>query len=87
MAAQHALSPASSGYAAALWLLLLLGGWLLGVVGALALHAIARAAAGRLDAARRASFDVARLFWHYAVAQTLAGIALVHAFPRLAGSP
>jgi hypothetical protein len=28
-------------------------------------------------------FDNARLFWHYGVAQTLAGMAMIHGFPRL----
>jgi len=32
---------------------------------------------------RRVTFDNARLFWHYTVAQTLVGIVLVHGFPRL----
>ena len=47
--------------------------------------AVARRVAGRLDAARRVTFDNARLFWHYTVAQSLVGLALVHGFPRLVG--
>jgi hypothetical protein len=50
---------------------------------ALALFALARRAAGRLDRLRRVTFDNARLFWHYVVAQTLVGVLLVHGFPRL----
>ena len=51
----------------------------------LALFALARRRAGLLDRARRVTFDNARLFWHYSVAQSLVGVALVHGFPRLAG--
>ena len=47
------------------------------------LFVLARNAKGMVDAVRRVTFDNARLFWHYAVAQTLAGLALVHGFPRL----
>jgi cytochrome c oxidase subunit I+III len=87
MFAQRALSPSTSGYGAAVWLLLVLAAWSATAAAATASNAIARAAAGRLDATWRSSFDVARLFWHYAVAQVLAGIVLVHSFPRLAASP
>jgi cytochrome c oxidase subunit I+III len=51
----------------------------------LVLFALARQAAGRLDRTRRVTFDNARLFLNYTVGQTLAGLALVHGFPRLAG--
>ena len=34
---------------------------------------------------RRVTFDNSMLFWHYAVAQACAGLAIVHAFPRLVG--
>ena len=84
-AAQRGLSPAQSGYGAAVWLLLALAAWLFVVVLALAIHAVARALTGRLDPVRRASYDTLRLFWHYTILQTLAGIALVHGFPRLVG--
>jgi hypothetical protein len=36
-----------------------------------------------VDNVRRVTFDNARLFWHYTVAQTLVGLVLVHGFPRL----
>ncbi len=49
----------------------------------LALFALARRAAGKMDAVRRVTFDNARLFWQYTVLQSLAGLALVHGFPRL----
>jgi heme/copper-type cytochrome/quinol oxidase subunit 3 len=85
--AQRDNAPSHSGYGAAVWLLLVLAGWFGVVVLATSLNALARSFAGRLDPVRRASFDTARLFWHYTVAQTLVGIALVHGFPRLVGAP
>ena len=50
----------------------------------LALFALARHAKGLLDGGRRVNFDNAKLLWHYTVAQTLAGLALVHMFPGAA---
>jgi cytochrome c oxidase subunit I+III len=46
---------------------------------------VARSMAGRLSATRRAAFDTTMMMWQYTVAQGLAGLALVHVFPRLAG--
>ena len=40
---------------------------------------------GLLDGVRRVTFDNTMVFWYYAVLQALAGLALVHSFPRLAG--
>jgi cytochrome c oxidase subunit I+III len=84
--AQGGNAPSQSGYGAAVWLLLVIAGWCGLVVLATSVHALARALTRRLDPVRRASFDTARLFWHYTVAQTLVGIALVHGFPRLVGA-
>ena len=55
-------------------------------IGAMALYTLAYHRAGRLDRVRRAVFDNTRLFWSYTVAQSLAGLALVHGFPRLANA-
>lgn len=52
----------------------------------MALYLVARSVAGLVDPVRRVTFDNVRLFWFYAVAQGLAGLALTHAFPRLARS-
>ena len=49
----------------------------------LAAFAIARRGAGYLDRERRNVFDNVRIFWHYVVAQNVAGLVLVHGFPRL----
>ena len=52
----------------------------------MALYLAARAFAGLVGPVRRVTFDNVRVFWFYAVAQALAGLALTHAFPRLVGS-
>jgi cytochrome c oxidase subunit I+III len=44
--------------------------------------AIARRLTGRLDRRRRVVYDNLALLWHYAVAQGLIGLLLVHGFPR-----
>jgi len=45
----------------------------------------ARSLARKIDLERRQVYDNTMLIWHYSVAQALAGIAIVHFFPRLAG--
>jgi heme/copper-type cytochrome/quinol oxidase subunit 3 len=83
LASHWSLSPTESAYGAIVHLLVGLAGFYGTVIITLALFVLARAAAGRVDPVRRVTFDNARLFWHYTVAQTLVGIVLVHAFPRL----
>ena len=68
------LSPTASGYGAIVWSIVSLDGFHVAVVGFLAVFAIARRCAGHLDRERRNVFDNARIFWHYVVAQNLAGI-------------
>jgi cytochrome c oxidase subunit I+III len=82
---QRALSPEESAYGAIVYAILGLDAFFAVAAIALALYALARSAAGKLDRVRRVSFDSAKLFWHYSIAQTLAGLAMVHGFPRLAG--
>jgi heme/copper-type cytochrome/quinol oxidase subunit 3 len=77
------LSPSASAYGAAVHLVLATEGFFGVVVIVLALFALARQFAGRLDAVRRVTFDNARLYWHYTVAQSLVGLALVHGFVRV----
>jgi cytochrome c oxidase subunit I+III len=76
--------PAENAYGAIVHAFLVLDGFFAAVAIVLALFALARAHAGKLDRVRRVTFDNARLFWHYTVAQTLAGLAMVHGFPRIA---
>jgi cytochrome c oxidase subunit I+III len=85
LAAQWHVSPAESGYGAIVYAIVSIDGFFVACTALLALVALARRAAGRLDRERRVTFDNARLFWHYSVGQALAGLALVQLFPRLAG--
>jgi cytochrome c oxidase subunit I+III len=57
-----------------------------GVLLIMALYLAARTFAGLVDPVRRVTYDCIRIFWYYAVVQALAGLALTHLFPRLAGS-
>jgi cytochrome c oxidase subunit I+III len=52
----------------------------------MALYTLARSFTGKLDGIRRATYDNTMLLWHFAVAQGLVGLAVVHGFPRLVGS-
>jgi hypothetical protein len=62
-----------------------LQGFLVVALVIMALFALARSFDGRLGPERRATFDNTRLLWHYAVAQGLAALALVHGMPRVLG--
>ena len=75
--------PAQNSYGAIIHAFAVLDGFFVACATVLAVFALARERAGRLDRVRRVTFDNARLFWHYTVAQTLAGLAVVHGFPRL----
>lgn len=83
--AQDWLSPKESAYGAAVYLLASLAGFFTAVTTVMALFVLARALKGKVGPVHRVTFDNARLFWHYTVAQTLAGILLVHGFPRALG--
>ena len=82
IAAQRDLSPQESAYGAIVHALLAVDAFFAAVAVVLSLFAVARRLAGRADRERRVTFDNARLFWHYTVAQSLVGLALVHGFPR-----
>jgi cytochrome c oxidase subunit I+III len=79
------LRATDSAYGAAVYLLAALQGAFAALVVLMALFTLARSAAGRLDRVHRVTFDNTMLLWHYTVAQGLAGLALVHGFPRLVG--
>ena len=51
----------------------------------MAAYTLARSWRGRLDQARRVTFDNTRLLWHYMVAQGLVGLVLTHVSPRALG--
>jgi cytochrome c oxidase subunit I+III len=46
---------------------------------------LARYAAGRVDTARRVTYDNTALLVYYTAAQGIVGLLLVHGFPRLLG--
>jgi cytochrome c oxidase subunit I+III len=79
------LAPTGSGYGAAVAMILSVQGFFVAVVAAMTAYTVARAVAGRLGAIRRGTFDQAMLMARYAIGQGLAGIALVHGFPRVVG--
>jgi cytochrome c oxidase subunit I+III len=79
------VSPTASAYGAIVYAIVSWDAFFAACATLLALFALAKRRAGLADRERRVTFDNARLFWHYAVAQTLAGMAMVHGFPRLLG--
>ncbi|MBK9134403.1 MAG: cbb3-type cytochrome c oxidase subunit I [Betaproteobacteria bacterium] len=83
LAGQHDVSPSASSHGAAVWMFIMLEGFFVAVAVTMAVFAVARALARRLDGQRRVVFDNVRLWWHYTVAQSLVGLVLVHGFPRL----
>jgi cytochrome c oxidase subunit I+III len=85
LVSQSAVSPAQDAYGAIVYAFLSVDGFFAAVALILALFTLARRRAGLIDRARRVTFDNAKLFWHYTVAQTLAGLAMLHFFPRLVG--
>ena len=81
------LRPQSSGYAAMIHANAVLQAQIVAAVVVIALFAIARLVAGRLDRSRRAVFEVMTLLWLYALGQAAFGLLLTHGFPRLVAQP
>jgi cytochrome c oxidase subunit I+III len=79
------LRPEETSYGAVVYAFSSLQGFFAAVLTIMALYTIARSLAGRLNAIRRATFDNTQLLWHYAVAQGLIALLIVHAFPRVLG--
>ncbi|RYJ04476.1 MAG: cytochrome ubiquinol oxidase subunit I [Acetobacteraceae bacterium] len=77
------LRPSLHAHAAASYALLVWQGFHVAVATIMAGYIMARSWAGLLDGTRRLSFDNVMLFWLYTVGQGLAGLALLHGFPRL----
>jgi heme/copper-type cytochrome/quinol oxidase subunit 3 len=76
------LEPSASSYGALVYGFLSLQGFYVAALATMACYTLARHAAGLLDGARRATFDNTMLLWHYTVAQSIAGLVVVHGFPR-----
>jgi cytochrome c oxidase subunit I+III len=83
LAAHRALSPSESAYGAMVYLVISMAGFFGVVLASMTFFAVARGLLGMIDSRRRVVFDNARIFLHYAVAQSLVGLALVYGFPRL----
>jgi cytochrome c oxidase subunit I+III len=80
---QAGMRPDQSGYTAILYANAVLQFEITAAVTVMALFAVARAWAGRLDRVRRVVFDNLALFWLYLIGQSVLGIALTHGFPRV----
>lgn len=82
---QSGLRPGENSYGALVYMAAVLFGQLVLALFVMGSFTIARQVAGRLDHERRVTFDNYRLLYHYAVGQSLAGLLLIHGFPRLIG--
>jgi cytochrome c oxidase subunit I+III len=82
---QAGLRPTQSGYSALVYMASVLNGQLAAAVIVMALFAVARHFAGRLDRERRMTFDSTALLAWYTAAQAALGLLLVHGFPRAIG--
>ncbi len=81
---QTGLRPQDSGYAAAVYAMVGLQGFYGIVLCLMGSFTVARSLAGRLGS-RRATFDNTMILWHFAVAQGVLILAVLHGFPRLVG--
>ena len=77
------LRPTVHAHAAVSYALLVWQGMHVVVLAIMAAYVVALALVGRLDGTRRLSFDNVMLFWLYTIGQGIAGLALLHGFPRL----
>jgi cytochrome c oxidase subunit I+III len=80
---QSGLRPASSGYAALVYLALALQLQIVAAIVVIGAYTLARLVAGRLSTARRVTFDSFALLLYYAAGQGMLGLLLVHGFPRV----
>ncbi len=82
---QAGLRPTASSYGAVVYTLSALQGQFVLVLLIMGGYTLARSWCGLLDGQRRATFDNTMLLWHYAVAQGLVALLLIHGFPRTFG--
>ena len=76
------LTPSATSYGAIVYTAVGLQAVYAAVVAFMAIYTLARIHAHLVSAGRRVTFDNTMLLWHYAVAQGLAELLLVHGFPR-----
>jgi cytochrome c oxidase subunit I+III len=79
---RNGLDPSVHAHAAMIGMGAFLQAQIVVPVAIMACFVLARLFAGRLEAARRGSFDSMALLWHYATSQGLLGLLLLHGFPR-----
>jgi cytochrome c oxidase subunit I+III len=79
------LRPTQSSYGAMVYVAGALAAQIAAAVAIMALFAVARHFAGRLDRAWRVTYETTALLAYYAAGQSLLGLVLVHGFPRLIG--
>ncbi len=77
------LSPVNSSYGALVYMSSVLNGQLVFAVLLMSLFVIARHFTGKLDRVRFASLENTNLLAYYTAAQALAGLLLIHGFPRM----
>jgi cytochrome c oxidase subunit I+III len=81
---ESGLRPPASGYGAIVYANDFLQMQVVVALTFMAMFALAREAANKLDKTRSVVFDNLELLWRYAIGQGLVGLLLVHAFPRVA---
>ncbi|HYE48023.1 MAG TPA: cbb3-type cytochrome c oxidase subunit I [Azospirillaceae bacterium] len=82
---QAGVRPTDSAYAACVFAFLAYQGVFVVTLLIMAPFAVAKSLAGRLTAARRATFDNTALMWGYTVVQGLLALGAVHLLPRVLG--
>jgi cytochrome c oxidase subunit I+III len=80
---QSGLRPSASGYAAMVYMAAFLQFQVVAAVCLMVLFSLARVLTHRVDQVRRVTVDNTAILLHYAVAQGLLGLLLVHGFPRV----
>jgi cytochrome c oxidase subunit I+III len=80
---QTGLRPTEHAYGAVVYTILGYQGLHVVLLLVMACYVLARSFCGRLEPARRASFDNTMLIWSYTVGQGLVALATIHLFPRL----
>ncbi len=80
---QSGLRPTVSSYGAVVYTFSVLQGQYVAALLIMGCYTLARSWTGRLDGRRRATFDSTMVLWHYAVAQGLVALTVVHAVPRV----
>jgi cytochrome c oxidase subunit I+III len=78
------LRPSVSGYGALAYMFVVLQGQLVIAASIMLFYTVARSVAGRLNSARRLTYDNTALFVYYTVGQGLVSLLVIHGFPRIA---